>query len=257
MSYPVEYKQSVMLQLLKNTPLEIVADRYGCSVKSIYRWRSMNLKKQKSENIIIPVKGKLKKRFSGLKDDEYSKLQLTTEALYSLSDHYDANKLSLMIKKQFGDTITVTDGTSNVGGNVISFAKYFKNVNGIEINRTNFNALKNNIKVYGFKNVSLYHGDFTKLIFKLKQDVLFLDPPWGGVDYKQHDKLKLFLSNKNISYWCKDIFAKTDTKGIVLKVPNNFDQRDFFNVVVTKKKFIHQFNKYKIIFILFESKTSH
>ena len=35
-------------------------------------------------------------------------------------------------------------------------------------------------------------------MYNLKQDVVFIDPPWGGKNYKSKKNLDLFLSNINI-----------------------------------------------------------
>jgi len=240
--YPIRYKQSVVNKT-KYHPVHVIADEYGCSSRSIYRWiNTMNINNH-SSNTIIPVEGKCKRLFTGLDDNRLSELQLTDEALYSLSYHRDADKLSKIIKKKFGKHITITDGTSNVGGNVISFAKFFDSVNAVEIDPVNFQALRNNIEVYKFTNVNLYNLDFTKQILKIKQDVVFLDPPWGGIGYKKKLKLKLFLGDRNVKYWCKKIFNETKTKAIYLKVPNNFDFNDF-----DLKKKLHKFKKYTILY---------
>ena len=37
--------------------------------------------------------------------------------------------------------IIITDATSNVGGNTISFSLLFKNVNSVEINKENYDIL--------------------------------------------------------------------------------------------------------------------
>lgn len=244
--YPQKYKQ-VIIQQTKNYSINTIANNFGCSKNSIYRWK--DIKPISKDNVIIPVAGILKKRFGNINDKMKEKLLLTTEGLYSLSYYKDADVLSEIIKSEFSENITITDGTANVGGNVISFAKYFKVVNAIELDKVNFKALKNNIKVYDFKNVNLFNDDSTKIIFNMKQDVLFLDPPWGGVDYKQKESLDLFLNNKNISYWCNEVFKLTETKLIVLKVPNNFNKKKFFRNTSYSQSKIKKFKKYIVIFI--------
>jgi hypothetical protein len=44
---------------------------------------------------------------------------------------------------------TMTDGTACVGGNVVSFAKAFKHVHAVEIDRTRFDMLARNVGVLG------------------------------------------------------------------------------------------------------------
>jgi len=127
--------------------------------------------------------------------------------------------------------LTITDGTANVGGNVISFANMFEKVNAVEIDRTNFKALENNILAYELQNVDVFHGDYTKMLLSLKQDVVFLDPQWGGVGYKQHKQLDLSLGGKDGSYWCRLLLKGKLTKLIVLKVPKNSQSKKETNWV--------------------------
>ena len=54
-----------------------------------------------------------------------------------------------------------------------------------------------------------------------KYDVLFLDPPWGGTNYKRHSVLDLKLGHMYV----RDIILlmkKIGKKGIVFKLPKNF-----------------------------------
>ena len=49
----------------------------------------------------------------------------------------------------------------------------------------NFDALENNVSLYNLNNVELKHGNTLDYYKKEKYDVLFLDPPWGGRNYKK------------------------------------------------------------------------
>lgn len=47
--------------------------------------------------------------------------------------------------------------------------------------------LKNNVEVFGMANITTMNGNFCEMIPDMPAnawDVVFLDPPWGGVDYK-------------------------------------------------------------------------
>ena len=63
-----------------------------------------------------------------------------------------------------------------------------------------------------------------------QQTCFFLDPPWGGPDYKQYDKLQLSLGKYNIPEICTKIYSKcSKLQLIVLKLPNNFDFDSLFD----------------------------
>ena len=178
------------------------------------------------------------------------KLLTTDEGLYSITYAFHANITTNLIKKHIywnknkPQDITITDMTSNVGGDLITFALNFKNVNGIEIDDNNFKALKNNVKVYNLKNVKLYKGDSTKIIKTLEQDVIFMDPPWGGASYKNKyviDYLK--LGKHSIEYWINYINKHKLAKLVALKLPNNYNFERFEDKVNSEKIFIYAIKK--------------
>jgi len=114
------------------------------------------------------------------------------------------------------------DGTANCGGNTISFSNFFTKVISIELNEENYNALKINTGVYNLDNVKLILGSTLDYYKKLKYDILFLDPPWGGKNYKKHTVLDLKIGNKDIKEIIHDL-KKLGKKGLVFKLPFNFN----------------------------------
>jgi hypothetical protein len=183
------------------------------------------------------------------------KILFTTEGCYSTSNN-DSQKISNYIKKHFGtNQLIITDGTSNIGGNVINFGKNFKAVNAVEYNTINYTALVNNIKQYELSNIITIKDDYTKVMTKLKQDIVFLDPPWTGIDYKKINKLDLFLSKKPIYTIINKL--KKHARMIVLKVPFNFNYNKFFkNLKYTSNTsntiYLLELLKYNIIFLIRE-----
>jgi hypothetical protein len=96
-------------------------------------------------------------------------------------------------------------------------------VNSIELNEENFRALQNNVEVYDLKNVTLHHGDSTK-IYNWKSDILFVDPPWGGPNYKENQILELHLSDKRLDEWLEEVLLrKIRPNYIFLKLPVNYN----------------------------------
>lgn len=203
------------------------------------------------DNVLISLKNNpndliIKSWFPQIKNKK--KIQIVKESIFSISNYKDADKLtsSIINKMKPYKPTTITDATANVGGNTISFAKRFNKVNSVEINTQTAKALQNNINVYGLSNVSVYNKSYLSVINELKQDVLFMDPPWGGVDYKSKDKIMLYLDEVPIH----DVINRLINKPIliVLKIPNNFD------IELFKKNINHytnievlQYPKYKII----------
>jgi predicted RNA methylase len=130
-----------------------------------------------------------------------------------------------VLKSKFQDlsNLSITDSTACIGGDTINFALHFKSVTSIELEKNNFNALKNNVETYNLENVTLHNGDSTK-IFDWYTDILYIDPPWGGKDYKSQKNIDLFLSKTvRIDKWLDEILRrKTRPLFIILKLPSNY-----------------------------------
>lgn len=156
---------------------------------------------------------------------DHTQLKLTDEGLYSITRRKDAERAIAIMRSIVGDlkTKTITDATGCVGGDTLHFANEFQFVHSIEINGDNFQALKDNIELYGFTNVSLYNGDST-VLFDWKSDVLYIDPPWGGPQYKEQNILDLYMSDKRLNEWLEEILLKKNRPSyIFLKLPYNYN----------------------------------
>ena len=147
----------------------------------------------------------------------------------------------------------ITDATANVGGNTIGFGlnSKFKLVNSIEINPETCNGcLLNNIKEYGLdKKVNVIQGDSIELLSKkeVNQDIIFFDPPWGGVGYKKNKIIPLYLSNKNMVDIINSMKGKA--KMIVYKIPRNYDFGYFYRKLTFSSE-IRLFKEFRGFYIL-------
>nr|AEX62675.1 putative methyl transferase [Moumouvirus Monve] len=122
--------------------------------------------------------------------------------------------------------LVITEMTAGVGGNVLNFAKYFKYVNAIEINKTRYEYLQNNIKLYNYDNVNCYNNNSLDLLINnndIAQDIIFFDPPWGGKNYKLHKNLRLNFGLETIENICQELLSKNKANMIVMKLPSNYD----------------------------------
>nr|QBK88418.1 MAG: RNA cap guanine-N2 methyltransferase [Mimivirus LCMiAC01] len=212
-----------------------------------YKSKYVNLKKSsettKVDNIIkIKIKI-LKKRFPYKKDVDLAKLQVTESSKYSMSTNKSSKLLVNIIRKYFpNNDIIVTEGTSNVGSDTVMLAMHFKKINAIELSDITCKALIHNIKVYKQDNVKIFCGTVLDVIKETKQDVIYVDPPWGGPTYKQHKRLKLFLDNLEISEFYK--VNKSRVKLFIFRVPVNYDFTYFFNEVNSLKYEVYSYMEY-------------
>ena len=176
----------------------------------------------------------LKKIFPEPSNGIYNGLKVDEEGLYSITHPKESDIISKTIIDIIGyQDIKIIDMTAGCGGNMISFIKYFKYVIGIELDKLRYKILKENLEKYSQNNYQLLCYDATKYPFDNDDDndVLFIDPPWGGPDYKNNPDIQLYLSNIKIEEF---ILTLPKNKLIVLKLPFNYNI-DFFkdNIIKT------------------------
>jgi predicted RNA methylase len=156
-------------------------------------------------------------------------IQLTEEGKYSYTKREDGDKTIQFLKRHISSlhTRTILDGTGNIGGDTILFGLNFQTVHSIELDPDNFNALEHNVSLYKFKNVHLHKGDTTKLYKEYISDILYLDPPWGGPDYKEKRDLDVWLGSHRLDVFLRDSVLAKDAAWkpiwIVLKLPFNYN----------------------------------
>jgi hypothetical protein len=190
------------------------------------------------DTIEINIPSKLKHMwFRDIKDKKkLNKLRLTRYSMYatSLPDHTEF--LLDVLKCYFTDlrNLVVTDATACIGGNSRIFVGKFKHVNIIDISKLHIDILKHNFKILGIDKIggfTIINDNYLTIGPCLKQDIIFIDAPWGGVDYKLQNNKSLYL---------KDMYGKTvdindliiytlhdKAKMIVLKVPKTYDTTVF------------------------------
>jgi hypothetical protein len=183
-------------------------------------------------------------------------IKITHEGVYSITD---PKIMGLLIREITGRALqwagmgvnvnirdlTVTDATSNCGGSVLGFANIFGNVNAVEIDEKTYQVLSHNITAYGFKNVKLINDDYTKIMCDLKQDIIFIDPPWGGRGYDSKVGLKLKLGDLTM----REIVLKglSVAKLVILKLPFNYDFSEFNGIEHYQK------NLTRMVFVFFKA----
>lgn len=149
------------------------------------------------------------------------------EALYSTTDQLTADKITKDITKFISKSSTIIDGTACIGGNTYSFAQTFRKVIAYELDPKRALYLSHNMKTLGLSNVECIQGDLLENILssEMHVDCIFLDPPWGGPEYRNYVRVQLHLSKKPLASVCELIAPFTNY--IAIKVPTNFDEIEF------------------------------
>jgi 16S rRNA G966 N2-methylase RsmD len=181
-------------------------------------------------------------------DVNFEKIQYDKEGLYSITNYNEADNISELIINNFNnkENLKILDGTGGLGGNTISFSKFFTNVTSIEINKNRCEMLKNNTDLYKLNNIKIVNDDSIKFLLenKEKYDIYFFDPPWGGPNYKKIKNLRLKIGEFKLSELPNKILL--NNKLIVFKLPFNYDFEEFSNFNYK----LYKINKYYIIILL-------
>lgn len=190
---------------------------------------------------LIPYNEKIWTKMFPKKDKlDYTKLQLSNIGIYSIFYPNSADDLAKIIRSYVpGKKATITDATSNMGGAVFAFANYFDKINAVEIVKLHCDILENNLRVYDIKDkVDIHCIDYLDIGDKLKQDVIFFDPPWGGKNYKQIKLMNMFLDSIAIHTIIKELVKDNI---IAIRVPFNYDFKKILQL--SEKSYVHSFYK--------------
>ena len=167
----------------------------------------------------------------------------TTEGQYSVIYASHAEIMINLISKHLPNALSsyvITDATSNVGGFVLIASKYFKKVHAIELSDINMDALEHNLNIYKRTNVRTYLNDCTTILDSLEQDVIFIDPPWGGTYGYADSSIDIQLSGMTMS----DIVNNHRKTLFVLRLPRNFAFKKFMNNVQRRSIKVYKIANY-------------
>lgn len=180
------------------------------------------------------------KTYPIIQNVDMSKLQISEVGKYSTSGVSGASQLVHYIKRYCKifeisscNDLIITDGTGNNGSDTIYLALHFKHVNSIEKSSREFEVLTNNVNTYNLKNVTLHNGSSLEIIPTLRQDIIYIDAPWGGINYKKHKQVRLYMDDQEISQIYKN--NKQYANLFIFKVPRNYDFNNF--IAMTKANF--------------------
>jgi len=191
--------------------------------------------------------------FPKIDNINYKNLQISNIGKYSITPNKDSIKINYIlynnIKKFNLNKIILTDATCGNGGNTIHFSLNFDKIIAIDKCKIHCKITENNVNVYNLKNVSIINDDYLNIMYNIAQDIIFLDPPWGGPSYKKYKNIKIYLSNLEISQIVLNILKKNIAKLIAIKVPYNYDFYSFYKKLNYKNINTINLQKCKLILI--------
>jgi hypothetical protein len=241
--------------------------------------RKEQLEKTKSRVQVVPfVKGEtLEEEFKHanmikMRNNKYDyfpkrneEYMYTDVSLYSSADVSHSLKTADLISKYYDiSNKTLTEASTCIGGNSWAFANKVKNINLIEIDKNNFKALKHNMSVVFQKDpvnneleyedgkiMRFFNDNYIKM--RLGGDIIFYDPPWGGVDYKNEPQVGYSYNGKfyTVEDMAKKSFYDVPPELIVFRIPMSTDILDTDYKYKTTVVFNDLYEKpiYKLIFL--------
>ena len=198
-----------------------------------------------------------RKLLKGLPKQVLSEWKVDEEGSYSQTSWAEAETITGLMVDTFRNMFRITrklniiDATASIGGNTISFldSDDIQTVMAIEPDNTRLRYLDINIdtflrstwrpsRIENIKEkISIVNESFDakhsimtgEEIFGegYVADIVFIDPPWGGVDYAMHHNPARFLGDEPLEEICSQLLYDTTVQLVVLKLPTNFLIEDF------------------------------
>ncbi|KAM9349751.1 trimethylguanosine synthase [Symphorus nematophorus] len=150
-------------------------------------------------------------------------IRLDREGWFSVTPERIAEHIAIRVQHSFSDSQLIIDAFCGVGGNAIQFALTGKRVLAIDIDPVRLDLARHNATVYGIADrIDFLQGDFLQLAPRLRGDVVFLSPPWGGPDYLTAEVFDIKTMMEPDTF---EIFrlAKLISDNIVYFLPRNAD----------------------------------
>uniref|UniRef100_A0A3B4X6J0 Trimethylguanosine synthase n=1 Tax=Seriola lalandi dorsalis TaxID=1841481 RepID=A0A3B4X6J0_SERLL len=158
-------------------------------------------------------------------------IRLDREGWFSVTPERIAEHIALRVEHSFCGCQLVIDAFCGVGGNAIQFALTGKRVLAVDIDPVRLDLARHNAAVYGVADqIEFLQGDFLQLASRLRGDVVFLSPPWGGPDYLTAEVFDIRTMMEPDGYplmWEQGLgifrLAKLISDNIVYFLPRNAD----------------------------------
>lgn len=193
--------------------------------------------------------------------NDYNNVHIDYESISYITTPYNTNIITNIIRSNISpnimyNDITIFDGTACVGGDTIAFGNVFGTVISVEIDKKRFQMLLKNVDEYGLFNVMPINDNCLSILSKINFiDIVYLDPPWGGKNYKSSTDIRLSISNKYIDEIINDIVnnvIRSKVKLIVLKLPKNYNIKQLYELTKHDDIQILQYTLKKMLIIVYK-----
>lgn len=162
----------------------------------------------------------------------------TDVSLYSSADEQHsietANLLLNYYSKKDLKKMSLIEASACIGGNTWGFNTLIDDVTAIEIDDNNYTSLVHNMKTIG-ANINTVKDNFIKVKDTGNWDIVFYDPPWGGVNYKNDPQVGYSYNGKfyDLDTLASKSFYPLPPKILMFRIPikseinvNDYKYRD-------------------------------
>ena len=178
----------------------------------------------------------------------------TDVSLYSSADEEHSIKTAELLLNYYSkDDLKKTsliEASSCIGGNTWGFNTLIDNVTAVEIDDNNYTALVHNMKTIR-ANINTVKDNFIKVKDTGYWDIVFYDPPWGGVNYKNEPQVGYSYNGKfyDLDVLASKSFYPLPPKILMFRIPVKSE----INVTDYKYRdtiiFMDNFPIYKVIIL--------
>ncbi|CAI6010350.1 unnamed protein product [Closterium sp. NIES-65] len=123
-----------------------------------------------------------------------------------------------------GGAGVVVDAFCGVGGNTIHLAKLCPHVLAVDMSVPRLAMLHHNLSIYGPhlpRRVDALCADFLSIALRLKADVVFLSPPWGGPEYLDQSEYDIWTMLQPVSASALLQLALSIAPSVAMYLPRN------------------------------------
>ncbi|KAF4076849.1 hypothetical protein AMELA_G00219810 [Ameiurus melas] len=114
-------------------------------------------------------------------------IKLDHEGWFSVTPEKIAEHIARRVQGA-SEALVIVDAFCGVGGNAIQFALTGNTVIAVDIDPVRLALARHNAAVYGVsERIDFIQADFLQVAPRLRADVVFLSPPWGGPEYLSAD----------------------------------------------------------------------
>ena len=191
---------------------------------------------------------------------DYTKFKTSPVSWYSSTMPLQAKQIFDFLKQHLdiNKKMKIVDGTSHIGVDSVLFSKFFpkSNILSIELDEKIFSLLKGNVTRFSLtERIKCLNKNFLTWMLNLSPeynfDLIYVDPPWGGPEYKRQKEMELFLLDESNKKWSMNkIISHLLTKGmakyVLIRFPMNhkvYKSYDFDGNIKSKCKPIKHIHK--------------